>query len=70
MSCIQKNTIKITILFSATLILLLNSYYGYNKIQSSEKIKKKSIFPAIKLVSPRFNIERFFVEEPTEKKNE
>ena len=59
---------KITILFSATLILLFNSYYGYNKIQSSEKIEKKSIFPAIKLVSPRFNIERFFVEEPTEKK--
>ena len=59
---------KITILFVATLILLFNSYYGYNKIQSTEKIEKKTIFPSIKLVSPRFNIERFFIEEPIEKK--
>ena len=59
---------KITILFVAILILLFNSYYGYNKIQFAEKTEKKTIFPPIKLVSPRFNIERFFVEEPIEKK--
>ena len=59
---------KIKILFVAILILLFNSYYGHNKIQSTEKIEKKTIFPSIKLVSPRFNIERFFVEEPIEKK--
>ena len=59
---------KITILSIATLILLFNSYYGYNKIKSTEKVEKKTIFPSIKLVSPKFNIERFFVEEPIEKK--
>ena len=59
---------KIAILFSAISILLLNFYYGYNKIQSTEKIEKKSVFPSIKLVSPKFNIERFFAEEPIEKK--
>ena len=55
-------------MFVATLILLFNSYYGYNKIQFAEKTEKKTIFPPIKLVSPRFNIVRFFVEEPIEKK--
>ena len=59
---------KIKILFSAILVLLFNSYYGYNKIQTAEKIEKKSISPSIKLVSPKFNIERFFIEEPIEKK--
>ena len=59
---------KIAILFSAILILLLNSFYGYNKIQSSEKVERKLIFPSIKLVSPRFNIERFLVGEPIENK--
>ena len=55
-------------MFSAILVLLFNSYYGYNKIQTAEKIEQKSISPSIKLVSPKFNIERFFIEEPIEKK--
>ena len=32
------------------------------------KIKKKIISPSIKLVSPKFNIERFFIDEPIEDK--
>ena len=48
----------------AIIILLINSYYGHNRIEEIEKIEKKRIFPSIKLVSPKFNIERFFLDEP------
>ena len=32
------------------------------------KKRKKIISPSIKLVSPKFNIERFFIDEPIEDK--
>ena len=38
-----------------------NSRYCINKIP-------KIIYPSIKLVSPKFNIERFFIDEPAEDK--
>ena len=63
-----KRSEKFIILFSAILILLLNLYYGYNKIDKVENIQKKIISPSIKLVSPKFNIERFFINEPIEDK--
>ena len=59
---------KFTILFSTILILSLNVYYGYNKIDKVENTQKKIIYPSIKLVSPKFNIERFFINEPVEDK--
>ena len=59
---------KFVIFLSAALILSLNSYYGQNRIEFIEQKKKKLIFPPIKLVSPKFNIERFFIEEPIENK--
>ena len=59
---------KFTILFSALLILLLNIYFGNDRIERIEQIEKKIISPSIKLISPKFNIERFFTEEPIEKK--
>ena len=40
----------------------------YNKIEQVENKKKKIISPSIKLVSPKFNIERFFIDEPIENK--
>ena len=63
-----RNFKKFTILLSAFLILLLISYYGFNKIEQIEKKSKKKISPSIKLVSPKFNIERFFIDEPIENK--
>ena len=63
-----KNLEKFKILLSAVLILLLNVYYGFNKIEEIENQPKKVIFPSIKLVSPKFNIERFFTGEPIEDK--
>ncbi len=59
---------KFIILLSAVLILSLNTYYGYNKIEQIENEPKKIIYPTIKLVSPKFNIERFFIDEPIEDK--
>ena len=43
-------------------------YYGYNKIKKIENTANKTISPSIKLVSPKFNIERFFIDEPIEDK--
>ena len=59
---------KFIILFSTILILSLNVYYGYNKIDKVENTQKKIIYPSIKLVSPKFNIERFFINESVEDK--
>ena len=63
-----KNLRKFTILLLAFLTLLINVYYGFNKIEQIENKPKKIIFPPIKLVSPKFNIERFFINEPIEDK--
>ncbi|WP_082256538.1 apolipoprotein N-acyltransferase, partial [Candidatus Pelagibacter communis] len=63
-----KNLRKYTILLLAVLILSINIYYGLNKIEQAENKPKKIISPSIKLVSPKFNIERFFVDEPIEDK--
>jgi len=63
-----KKSRKIFILLSAILLLLLNTYYGYNKIENFKKRANKIISPSIKLVSPKFNIERFFIDEPIENK--
>ena len=59
---------KFTTVFIAILILFINSYYGNKRIEKIEQTDKKQISPAIKLVSPIFKIERFFVEEPIENK--
>ena len=59
---------KSIILLSAILILFFNMYYGFNKIKKVENTANKTISPSIKLVSPKFNIERFFIEEPIEDK--
>ena len=59
---------KFIILLSAFSILLFNMYYGHNKIERVENTSKKIISPPIKLVSPRFKIERFFIDEPIENK--
>ena len=59
---------KFAILLIAILILFLNSYYGNNRIEKIEQLEKKTIFPSIKLISPKYNIERFFIDEPIEKK--
>ena len=49
-------------------MISFNAIYGHNRIDHMEQTNKKEIFPSIKLISPKFNIERFFVEEPIEKK--
>ena len=59
---------KFIILLSTLLILLINAYFGINKIEQVENLQKKIIHPSIKLVSPKFNIERFFTDEPAEDK--
>ena len=63
-----KNLRKFTILLLAILILSINFFYGFNKIDQAENKKKKIISPTIKLVSPKFNIERFFIDEPIKDK--
>ena len=55
---------KIAIFFTIIIILVINFFYGNNRIIQIETAIKKEIFPAIKLISPSFNIERFFIEEP------
>ena len=55
---------KITIFLSVILILVINYFYGNNRIEKIQLSKKKQIYPTIKLISPSFNIERFFIEEP------
>jgi len=59
---------KFIILVSAIIILLVNILYGLNRIEYIEQKEKKIISPPIKIVSPKFNIERFFVDEPIENK--
>ena len=59
---------KFIILLSAISILLFNIYYGYNQIKKVENTSNKTISPSIKLISPKFDIERFFIEEPIEDK--
>ena len=63
-----KNLRKFTVLLLAVLLLSINFYYGFNKIEQIENKPKKIIFPSIKLVSPKFNIERFFIDEPIKDK--
>ena len=63
-----KNLRKFTVLLLAILLLSINFYYGFNKIEQIENRPKKIISPSIKLVSPKFNIERFFIDEPIEDK--
>ena len=63
-----KNLRKFTILLFAVLLLSINSYYGFNRIEKVENKPKKIISPSIKLVSPKFDIERFFINEPIEDK--
>ena len=60
------NFIKFSIIFTSTLFLFVISYYGDNRIKKIEQSDKKLFSPTIKLVSPRFNIERFFIDEPIE----
>ncbi len=59
---------KILIILSATLIFILNLYYGDKRIKKFEEVEKKKIHPSIKLISPKFNIGRFFTEEPIKDK--
>jgi len=63
-----KNLRKFTILLLAVLTISINVYYGFYKIEQNENKPKKIISPSIKLVSPKFNIERFFIHEPIEDK--
>ena len=62
------NVKKFSIIFTSTVFLFANSYYGDIRIKKIEQADKKQISPAIKLVSPRFKIERFFIEESIESK--
>jgi len=55
---------KLVIFSLSILIIFINFFYGNNRIEQIEIAKKKIIYPPIKLVSPSFNIERFFTEEP------
>ena len=55
---------KVIIFLSVILILVINYFYGNNRIEQIQLSKKKQIYPTIKLISPSFNIERFFIEEP------
>ncbi len=57
---------KIIIILSVAVVLLINANYGHNRANNIEQAKKKTIFPSIKLISPRFDIERFFIDEPIE----
>ena len=59
---------KFIILISAMLILTVNIYYGHKRIELVDNAEKKQISPSIKLVSPKFDIDRFFIEEPIENK--
>ncbi len=59
---------KFSFLLFAISILLLNSYYGNYRIEKFEQVEKKQIYPPIKLVSPKFKIERFFDDEPIDNK--
>ena len=57
------------IIFLVTISFLsLNIFYGNNRIEKIENTEKKMINPSIKLISPRFEIERFFIDEPIKKK--
>ena len=60
------NATKFSIIFISTLFLFVISYYGDGRIKKIEQSDKKLFYPAIKLVSPRINIERFFMDEPIE----
>tara|TARA_A100001011_G_scaffold133885_1_gene141178 strand:- start:401 stop:1369 length:969 start_codon:yes stop_codon:yes gene_type:complete len=57
---------KVVIFLSIIVILSINANYGYNRIDHIEQTNKKEIFPSIKLISPKINIERFFTGEPIE----
>ena len=59
---------KFAIFLLAFTIILINSYYGNNRIEDIAQTKKKLIAQPIKLISPNFKIERFFVDEPIEQK--
>tara|TARA_B100000963_G_scaffold358038_1_gene381689 strand:- start:1907 stop:3094 length:1188 start_codon:yes stop_codon:yes gene_type:complete len=59
---------KIIVISIATLTLLTNSYYGNDRIEKIEESEKKKILPSIKLISPKFRIERFFIDESIENK--
>ena len=48
------------------MFLFVISYFGDIRIKKIEQSDKKLFSPPIKLVSPRINIERFFIDEPIE----
>ncbi len=57
---------KVVIFLTIIVILSINANYGHNRVKHIEQTNKKEIFPSIKLISPKFNIERFFIGEPIE----
>ncbi len=63
-----KMTKKFIIFLVTISFLSLNIFYGNNRIEKIENTEKKMINPSIKLISPRFEIERFFIDEPIKKK--
>ena len=62
-----RKLIKITFLFFALIILLINFLYGSLIIKSNDKINDTNLNFVIKIISPKININRYFEGESSEK---
>ena len=58
---------KLSFLVLATIIILINFFYGSIIIKNNDKIENKDLNFVIKIVSPKIDINRFFKDESSEK---
>jgi len=62
-----KNRIKLSFLTFATIVLIVNFFYGSIILKNDEKSNEKNLNFVIKVISPKIEINRFFEEENPEK---
>ena len=62
-----RKIIKITFLFFAIAIVLINFLYGSFIIKSNDKINENNLNFVIKIISPKISINRYFEDESSEK---
>ena len=62
-----RKEIKLFFLFFASVLLIINFFYGSFILKNNEKIKETNLNFVIKIVSPKIDINRYFKDENPEK---
>ncbi len=63
----HKNKTKLLFLILTTILLIANFFYGSIILKNNEKVNSRNLNFAIKIISPKIEIKRFFGDENPEK---